>query len=118
MSLATAAPQRAPTVYALPESAHIELVQMRNHLQLMAQLTELGSGAIGPDARLLRPEALGWWFSRLQRDIDGIISASSFCFEFAAAHAASCEPRRRQDRWMSAWAAQVRVREASHGRAR
>ncbi|MUV13488.1 XAC0095 family protein [Noviluteimonas gilva] len=89
MSLATAAPQRAPTVYALPESAHIELVQMRNHLQLMAQLTELGSGAIGPDARL-RPEALGWWFSRLQRDIDAVISASSFCIELANAHAASC----------------------------
>ncbi len=89
MSLVTDAPLRAPTVYALPEAAHLQLVQMCEHLRLMAQLTELGSNASNPDARL-RPDALGWWFSRLERDIDEIISASSVCVELANAHAASC----------------------------
>ena len=94
MSLASEAPQRAPTVYALPEAAHVELVQLRDHLRLMAQLTAVGSHASSHDARL-RPDALAWWFSRLQKDIDAIVAASSFSTEVAAAYDATRPPRRR-----------------------
>ena len=88
MSLLTDAPERASIVYALPEAAHLKLVQLCEHLRLMVQLTALGSPASDPDARL-RPDALGWWFSRLERDLDEIISASSVCFELPAAQ---CPP--------------------------
>ena len=91
MSLAKEAPQRAPTIYAMPESAHIELVHLRNHLYLMAQLT--AAGAAEHDTRL-RPEALAWCFSRLRKDIDEIIAASSFCTELATAFDSASRPRK------------------------
>lgn len=92
MSLATDAQHRAPAIYAIPETAHAELVQLRDHLRLMAQLTAVGTNASSFDARL-RPDALAWWFSRLERDIDGIVAASSFSMELAAAYDTAHKPR-------------------------
>jgi len=73
----------APAVYALPEHAHVELIQLRDHLRLMAQLTECGSNASRHDARL-RPDALAWWFSRLSRDISCIVDATYWSNEVAS----------------------------------
>ena len=73
---APAAPRgRAPAVYALPEHAHVELVQLREHLRLMVHLTDVGTLASAHDARL-RPDALAWWFQRLARDISAIVEAT------------------------------------------
>ena len=65
---------------------------MRDHLRLMAQLTAVGTNASNHDARL-RPDALAWWFSRLERDIDGIVAASSFSVELATAYEAAHKGR-------------------------
>lgn len=73
----TVSAQPAPTVYVLPEHAHVELIQLRDHLRLMAQLTACGSNASRHDARL-RPDALAWWFSRLSRDVASIVDATSW----------------------------------------
>jgi hypothetical protein len=73
----------APTVYALPEAAHVELIQIRDHLRLLCFLTDTGSNASRHDA-LLRPDALAWWFSRLSRDIDGIVEATYWSADVAA----------------------------------
>ena len=66
----------APREYILPETAHLELIQLRDHLKLLVQLTDTGGNASRHDT-LLRPDALAWWFSRLARDIDGIVDATS-----------------------------------------
>jgi hypothetical protein len=63
----------APAVYALPEKAHFRLIQMRNHLRLLASLTETGTTSRHAQ---VNPEAFAWWFSRLARDIDGVIDAA------------------------------------------
>ncbi|MUV15503.1 XAC0095 family protein [Noviluteimonas gilva] len=73
----------APIVYTLPEYAHVELIQLRDHLRLMAQLTECGGNASRLDARL-RPDALAWWFSRLSRDVGWIVAATTNMAEAAA----------------------------------
>jgi hypothetical protein len=73
MSHANGAPQREPAIYALPEAARRDLVDVRNQLQLMAQLTSAAACNGAQDARL-RPDALAWCFSRLQFDLDGIIA--------------------------------------------
>ena len=75
MQAATKPHGGVPAVYALPEHAHLELIQLRDHLRLMAQLTECGSNASRHDARL-RPDALAWWFTRLARDVGGIVDAT------------------------------------------
>jgi hypothetical protein len=62
----------APTVYVIPDHAHLALVQIRDHLRLLTRLTETGTEASAHDAHL-RPDAMAWWFSRLSRDIDGIL---------------------------------------------
>ena len=64
-----------PREYILPEPAHLELIQLREHLRLLVQLTESGTNASRHDT-LLRPDALAWWFSRLSRDIDGVVDAA------------------------------------------
>jgi hypothetical protein len=74
----------APTVYALPEHAHLELIQIRDHLRLLSFLSETGSNASRHDA-LLRPDALAWWFTRLSRDIDAIVDATYWSAEVANA---------------------------------
>jgi hypothetical protein len=65
----------APNVFAIPEHAHVELIQMRDHLRLLAFLSASGSTASRHDATL-QPDALAWWFSRLSRDIDEIVEAT------------------------------------------
>ena len=61
-----------PTVFVIPDHAHLELVQIRDHLRLLTRLTETGTAASDHDMHL-RPDALAWWFSRLSRDIDHIL---------------------------------------------
>jgi hypothetical protein len=73
----------APTVYALPETAHVELIQIRDHLRLLTFLVDTGTNASRHDA-LLRPDALAWWFSRLSRDIDALVDAAYWSAEVAA----------------------------------
>ncbi|MUV12591.1 XAC0095 family protein [Noviluteimonas gilva] len=73
MSHANGAPQREPAIYAIPEAAHRELIDVRNQLQLMAQLTTAAACNSAQVARL-RPDALAWCFSRLQFDLDAIIA--------------------------------------------
>lgn len=94
--------ERAPAVYALPEHAHVELVQLREHLRLMVQLTDVGTVASAHDARL-RPDALAWWFQRLARDISAIVEATYWSDALAKALAPkalrksrSRKPERRQ----------------------
>src|SRR4249919_358182 len=74
----------APTVFALPEQAHLELIQIRDHLRLLTLLSETGTNASRHDA-LLHPHALAWWFSRLSRDIDAIVDATYWSAEVANA---------------------------------
>jgi hypothetical protein len=68
-------PQRLPAVYVLPEKAHLELVEMRAHLRLMSRLAEPGTVASDHD-NLLQPDAMAWWFKRLNRDIDRILKST------------------------------------------
>jgi hypothetical protein len=82
----------APTVYVLPEQAHLALVQMRDHLRLLARLTETGTEASCHD-NILRPDAMAWCFSRLARDLDDIVGVA-YWSEAAAAEDAARKPRR------------------------
>ncbi|MCC8362835.1 hypothetical protein LK996_07060 [Lysobacter sp. A6] len=84
MSLQSDAP-RASTVFAITEAAHTELVQLRDHLRLMAQLTAVGTNASRHDARL-RPDALAWNFSRMAKELDGIVASSSFSTQLVDAY--------------------------------
>ncbi|UHQ20209.1 hypothetical protein LVB87_03335 [Lysobacter sp. KIS68-7] len=93
MSEKSDTPQRASTVYAIPEAAHTNLVQLRDHLHLMAKLTAVGTNASRHDAKL-RPDALAWWFSRLHKEIDAVLAATCFSTELANAWGASLEGRK------------------------
>ena len=93
MSEKSDAPQRAPTVFAIPEDAKIELVQLGNHLRLMAQLTKVGSMASTHDARL-RPDAMAWNFSRMAKEVEGIVSATWFSTQLVTAYEAAQKARR------------------------
>ena len=65
------APQGAPA-FAIPEYAHTDLVQLRDHLQLMSLLTAAGPEVPAQDLRL----GMAWWFARVEKEIDGILDAS------------------------------------------
>ena len=65
----------APSVFTIPEQAHLSLVEMACFLRMMAHLTEPGSRASDHDARL-RPTALSWCFSSLSKEIDAVIGAT------------------------------------------
>ena len=71
---------RAPTVFALPEESHAELVKLCGHLRLMAQLTAAGGNASMPDQRL-GPDAMAWCFSRLAKEVESIIEAAWYSAE-------------------------------------
>jgi hypothetical protein len=94
MSAKPKAQPATPAVYALPEHAHLELIQLRDHLRLMAQLTECGSNASRHDARL-RPDALAWWFTRLARDVAGIVDATYWSSDVASGATSSPVLRKR-----------------------
>ncbi|MBF6023442.1 hypothetical protein IU514_05280 [Lysobacter niastensis] len=61
--------------YQLPEDAHLALVQARDHLRLLARLTEPRTEA-GDDEVPLSPLALAHCFDRLAGDLDGIVQAA------------------------------------------
>jgi hypothetical protein len=82
MASRTRAQNPAPAVFVITEQAHLELIQIRDHLRLLAFLTDTGSNASRHDA-LLRPDALAWWFSRLSRDIDQIVDAAEWSSDAA-----------------------------------
>ena len=75
MSIVPCVQAPAPTVYVITEQAHLELIQLRDHLRLMAKLTQPGSNASRHDV-LLHPHALAWWFSRMSKDVDDIVDAA------------------------------------------
>jgi len=60
----------------IPQAAHLSLIQMRDHLRLLARLTDTGTVASALDARVA-PDAMAWCFSRLARDLDAVIGAAS-----------------------------------------
>jgi hypothetical protein len=68
----TAAPLNG---YVLPEDAHLALVQARDHLRLLARLTEPRIAA-DDDELPLSPLALAHCFDRLARDLDDIVNAA------------------------------------------
>jgi hypothetical protein len=82
MSKATNATHARPTVYAIPEHAHLALVQVKFFLSMMARLTEPGTNASRHDAQL-RPDSLAWCFSSLSKEIDAIVGATYYSNEVA-----------------------------------
>lgn len=64
-----------PQSFALPFSAHQALIQTRDHLRLLAQLTE-PQGEGSHDVVYLSAEALANCFDRLADDIDSIVLAA------------------------------------------
>ena len=62
--------------YLLPLVAHQALTQTRDHLRLLAQLTE-PKGEGSPDVVYLSAEALAHCFDRLADDLDRIAQAAS-----------------------------------------
>lgn len=93
MSEKSDAPQRKRTVFAIPEEAHIELVQIRDHLRLMAQLTKVGGNASTVDPRL-RPDSMAWCFSRLAMEVSDIVETSYYSAELANAYEAAHRKRK------------------------
>ncbi|MUV15338.1 XAC0095 family protein [Noviluteimonas gilva] len=69
-------PQR--TVLVVSETAKFDLIRLREHLRLLSKLTDTGTAASGYD-QLLHPDALGWWFSRIARDLDEIVEEIHYC---------------------------------------
>jgi len=83
---------RKSTVFAIPEESHTELVRLRNHLRLMAQLTKAGGSASDPD---LRPDAMAWCFSRMAKEVEEIIDATWFSTELVNTHGGGTKDRYR-----------------------
>lgn len=77
---------QTPTVLVVAESAQLTLIQMRDHMRLLARLTETGTVASAYD-NLLRPDSLAWWFSRLARDLEEIVEEIHYDHEVASRHA-------------------------------
>lgn len=61
--------------YLLPATAHLALTQTRDHLRLLAQLTE-PQGEASPDVVYLSAQALANCFDRLADDLDRIVGAA------------------------------------------
>lgn len=70
-----ARPTTTPAAWLLPEPAHLSLIQMRDHLRLLARLTDTGTAASDVAAKVT-PDAMAWCFSRLARDLDDVIDAT------------------------------------------
>ena len=62
-------------VYFIPEKEFAELLQIRAHLQLMAQIIEPGN-AQKRQALKAHPNGLAWWFERIEADISRILDAT------------------------------------------
>ena len=61
--------------FFLPAAAHLSLIQMRDHLRLLARLTDTGTVASDLAARVA-PDAMAWCFAHLARDLDAVIGAA------------------------------------------
>ena len=70
-----ARPTTTPAAWLLHEPAHLSLIQMRDHLRLLARLTDTGTAASDVTAKVT-PDAMAWCFSRLARDLDDVIDAT------------------------------------------
>ena len=69
----TRAKREMPNVI-IPPAAQQCLIQMRDHLRLLASLSEHGTVA-SDRAYSLRPDAMAWCFTSLARDLDAVIVA-------------------------------------------
>ncbi|TDK21059.1 hypothetical protein E2F46_15275 [Luteimonas aestuarii] len=66
-----------PMGYVLPEQAHLALLQLRDHLRLLARLTE--PAVVSGDEEIpVSPEALAQCFERMARDLDGVLAATTW----------------------------------------
>ncbi|MEG3790990.1 hypothetical protein V1318_12745 [Lysobacter sp. CCNWLW3] len=65
----------APNSYTLPATAHQALTQTRDHLRLLAQLTE-PQDQDAPDQLSISAEALAVCFDRLADDLERIADAA------------------------------------------
>ncbi len=65
----------APNSYTLPATAHQALTQTRDHLRLLAQLTE-PQAPDAPDQLSISAEALAVCFDRLADDLERIADAA------------------------------------------
>lgn len=65
-----------PLSYTLPATAHQALTQTRDHLRLLAQLTE-PQDQNAPDQLSISAEALACCFDRLADDLERIADAAS-----------------------------------------
>jgi hypothetical protein len=72
-----------PTVFCIPEAAHLELVKLRDHLRMMSRLVEPGTAASDHDF-ILRPHALSWFVTQLSREIDQVLEATYWSEDHAA----------------------------------
>lgn len=72
----------APTVFVVPEEAHLELIKLREHLRLMTRLVEPGSAAL--HECLLHPHALSFWFTTFWRTVDEYLQATYWSGDHAA----------------------------------
>ena len=66
-----------PLAYQLPEEAHLALVRTREHLLLLARLTDSQTLAIEEPLQI-SPTALAQFFVRLAGDLDGVIRAAQW----------------------------------------
>ena len=80
MKDASSARHQTPVMYALPEKAHLELVEMHEHLGLLVRLAEPGTAASNCNT-VLHPHAMSWWFKRLRRDIARVLKATHYAPE-------------------------------------
>jgi hypothetical protein len=91
--------RHAPTVFVIPEEAHLELIKLREHLRLMTRLVEPGSGAL--HACLLHPHALSFWFTTFWRTVDEYLQATYWSGDHAVdleeAHARAAALRERSE---------------------
>lgn len=68
-------PAIAPRSYTLPATAHQALTQTRDHLRLLALLTE-PQAPDAPDMVSISAEALAYCFDRLADDLERIADAA------------------------------------------
>lgn len=75
MQIEHSTPTIAPRSYTLPATAHQALTQTRDHLRLLALLTE-PQAPDAPDTVLVSAEALAYCFDRLADDLERIADAA------------------------------------------
>ena len=89
----------APSVFVLPDEAHLELIKVRDHLRLMTRFVEPGSVAL--DDCVLHPHALSFWFTTLWRTLDECLRATYWsgdpALDLEEAHARAAAIRERNE---------------------